>query len=327
MSKQEKLKVLFVDDEANVLNAIRRAVQEEDYEALFAKSGKEALALLEAGNIAVLVTDMRMPEMDGLQLLKLAKEQFPATVRMVLSGYTQLSQVLATVNHADVFSFITKPWDDDFSRFIYRALEYYQLKKMEANMKETLESRNNAYKKVLDRMEGKMKEQEFRLGRILALSVQTEKARQAGAGEAVLQAAARWIQAYSAGLTPEGFALQEEAEHLKAWLVEYTGSEERVLENYEAVGNVRGLRFLPALLIKTFLNEAQTLLQGQVALRREGEKKLVLEVLLITPLASESQRQLENFFKEHLRDSETWFEEAELADRRVLKIGQPFSLL
>ena len=135
MSKQEKLKVLFVDDEANVLNAIRRAVQEEDYEALFAKSGKEALALLETGNIAVLVTDMRMPEMDGLQLLKLAKEQFPATVRMVLSGYTQLSQVLATVNHADVFSFITKPWDDDFSRFIYRALEYYQLKKMEANMK------------------------------------------------------------------------------------------------------------------------------------------------------------------------------------------------
>lgn len=100
MSKQEKLKVLFVDDEANVLSAIRRAVQDEEYEALFAKSGKEALALLETENIAVLVTDMRMPEMDGLQLLKLAKEQFPATVRMVLSGYTQLSQVLATVNHA-----------------------------------------------------------------------------------------------------------------------------------------------------------------------------------------------------------------------------------
>ena len=327
MSKQEKLKVLFVDDEANVLSAIRRAVQEEDYEALFAKSGKEALALLETGNIAVLVTDMRMPEMDGLQLLKLAKEQFPATVRMVLSGYTQLSQVLATVNHADVFSFITKPWDDDFSRFIYRALEYYQLKKMEANMKETLESRNNAYKKVLDRMEGKMKEQELRLGRILALSVQTEKARQAGAEEAVLQAAVRWIQGYASGLTPEGFSLHEEAEHLKEWLVEYAGSEERVLENYEALGNVRGLRFLPGLLLKTFLNGEQTLLQGQVSLRWEGDKKIILELLLITPLASESQRQLERFFKEHLRDSEVWFEEAELADRRVLKIGQPFSLL
>ena len=55
MAKQEKLKVLFVDDEANVLNAIRRAVREEEYESLFAQSGKEALALLEAGNIAVLV--------------------------------------------------------------------------------------------------------------------------------------------------------------------------------------------------------------------------------------------------------------------------------
>ncbi len=327
MSKQKKLKVLFVDDEANVLNAIRRAVREEEYESLFAQSGKEALALLESGNIAVLVTDMRMPEMDGLQLLKLAKEQFPSTVRMVLSGYTQLSQVLATVNHADVFSFITKPWDDDFSRFIYRALEYYQLKKMEADLKVTLESRNNAYKKVLDRMEGKMKEQELRLGRILALSLQTEKARQAGAGEALLQASARWIQAYGAGLTPEGFSLQEEAEHIKEWLVAYAGSEERVLENYEAVGNVRGLRFLPALLLKTFLDETQTLLQGQISLRREDEKKLVLEMLLITPKLNESQRQLETFFRDHLCDSETWFEEAELADRRVLKIGQPFSLL
>jgi len=84
---------------------------------------------------------------------------------------------------------------------------------------------------------------------------------------------------------------------------------------------------LPALLLKTFLDETQTLLQGQVSLRREAEKNLVLEVLLITPPLNESQRQLELFFKEHLRDSETWFEEAELADRRVLKIGQPFSLL
>ena len=155
MSKQEKLKVLFVDDEANVLSAIRRAVQEEEYEALFAISAKEALALLAKEEIAVLVTDMRMPEMDGLELLQLAKEQFPATVRMVLSGYTQLSQVLATVNHADVFSFITKPWDDDFSRFIYRALEYYRLKKMEADMKETLESRNQAYKKYWTAWKGR----------------------------------------------------------------------------------------------------------------------------------------------------------------------------
>nr|WP_320147436.1 response regulator [uncultured Anaeromusa sp.] len=326
MSKQEKLKVLFVDDEANVLNAIRRAVQEEEYESLFAKSGKEALSLLEAGNIAVLVTDMRMPEMDGLQLLKLAKEKFPATVRMVLSGYTQLSQVLATVNHADVFSFITKPWDDDFSRFIYRALEYHQLKKMEADMKVTLESRNNAYKKVLDRMEGKMKDQELRLGRILALSLQLEKARQVGAGETVLQAASRWIQAYSAGLPPEEFSLQEEAENIKEWLVQYVGDKNKVLENYEAGGMVRGLRFLSFLIVKTFLSAKLALLQGQVVVRKQEENKRVLEIILVTLKPDEKQRQLEAFFKEHFQDSDLWFEEAELADRRILKIGQPFLL-
>ena len=327
MSKQKKQKVLFVDDEVNVLNAIRRAVQEEEYESLFAKSGKEALDLLAAGDIAVLVTDMRMPEMDGLQLLKLVKEQYPATVRMVLSGYTQLSQVLATVNHADVFSFITKPWDDAFSRFIYRALQYYQLKKMEAHIQVTLESRNQAYKKVLDRMEGKMKEQELRLKRILALHQQTETARQAGADEDLLQAAAQWLQAYCGGVTAEGFSLQEEAESIKAWLLQYTGDENKVLENYEAGGTVKGLRFLPSLVMKTFLSTNLALLQGQVVVRKQEETKLLLEILLITLKPSAKQRQFEAFFKEHLQDSGLWFEEAELADRRVLKIGQPFLLL
>jgi YesN/AraC family two-component response regulator len=325
MSKQEKPKVLFVDDEANVLKAIRRAVQDEEYESLFVQSGQEALEVLEKEKVAVLVTDMRMPGMDGLQLLKLAKEKYPATVRMVLSGYTQLSQVLATVNHAEVFSFITKPWDNEFSFSIKRALEFYHLKKMEADMKGTLESRNKAYKKVLDHMEGKIKDQEFRLGRIFSLSIQMEKARLSGAEDVVLNAAAQWMQTYSAGAASTEFLLQEEANQIKEWLVQYVEDENRVLENYETFGSVIGLRFMPFLLVKTILGKNLALLQGQVLLRKQ-EEKLLLEVLLITVKPDEKQRQLEDFFKEHLLESDVWFEEAEMADRRILKIGKPFLL-
>ena len=99
--------VLFVDDELNILSAIRRAVTDEAFQSFYANSAKEALKIMAEQEIAVIVTDMRMPEMDGLQLLKIVKSDYPDTVRMVLSGYTQLSQVLATVNHADIFNFIT----------------------------------------------------------------------------------------------------------------------------------------------------------------------------------------------------------------------------
>lgn len=90
---EKKNTVLFVDDEIHILSSIRRATMDESFEALFASSGQEALQIFEKKEISVIVTDMRMPGMDGLALLKIVKEKYPQTVRIVLSGYTQLSQV------------------------------------------------------------------------------------------------------------------------------------------------------------------------------------------------------------------------------------------
>ncbi|AIF50583.1 response regulator [Pelosinus sp. UFO1] len=154
-NEQSISSVLFVDDEANILSSIRRAVIDEEYVAYFAGSGLEALSIMEKNEISVIVTDMRMPGMDGLQLLKIVKEKYPNTVKIVLSGYTQLSQVLATVNQADIFNFIAKPWDmeTELKYVIDKALEHYQLKKNEAQLKEKLEIRNMAYQNVLKKME------------------------------------------------------------------------------------------------------------------------------------------------------------------------------
>ena len=123
----EKKTVLFVDDEERVLSCLKGGLLDEPYKTLFAKSGKEALEILEKNEVHVIVTDMRMPEMGGLELLKAVKEKYPHIVRMVLSGYTQVTTLLTAINQGTIFKFITKPWDfeEDFKPAIREAIEYY----------------------------------------------------------------------------------------------------------------------------------------------------------------------------------------------------------
>lgn len=143
--------VLFVDDEINILNSLKRGLIDEDYECVFASSGKEALDIMEKKNFSVIVTDMRMPSMDGLTLLKEVKRMYPKTVRIVLSGYTQLQQILITINQADIFKFITKPWklEEEFKYVIKQAIDYYHLQVENDEMKKALENKNTAYKNIL----------------------------------------------------------------------------------------------------------------------------------------------------------------------------------
>lgn len=107
----------------------------------FAKSGDEALKILEKENVQVIVADMKMPEMDGLTLLKIVKQKYPKIVRVVLSGFTQLPQVLAAINQAGIFRFITKPWnvEEELKIVINQALEYYVIQEEKEQLTKTLE--------------------------------------------------------------------------------------------------------------------------------------------------------------------------------------------
>jgi two-component system response regulator HupR/HoxA len=147
----ERNNILFVDDEIKVLNSIKRAVITENFKSYFAINGETALEVMESTNISVIVTDMRMPGMDGLKLLKIIKEKYPDTIRIVLSGYAQLAQILATVNGVGVFKFITKPWsmDEEFLPSIREAMEYYNLKKASEQLKKSLENKTIAYTNIL----------------------------------------------------------------------------------------------------------------------------------------------------------------------------------
>lgn len=146
----KKNKVLFVDDEANILSAIKRSVIYEDYSSMFTLSGEKALELIKTNEISVIVSDMKMPGMNGFDLLRNVKEISPSTVRLVLSGYNQLSQILATVNKIGVFKYITKPWDDelDFLPSIREAVSYYNLRKENELMKKAIEKKNAEYEEL-----------------------------------------------------------------------------------------------------------------------------------------------------------------------------------
>lgn len=143
--------VLFVDDELSILASLRRGLMDEDYKCFFADNGQEALEILEKNEISVIATDMRMPKMNGLQLLKECKQKYPNTVRIVMSGYTHLPQILATINQGDIFKFIPKPWnlDEEFKPAISEGVKYYNLKKEAEQLSSELTKRNELYQNIL----------------------------------------------------------------------------------------------------------------------------------------------------------------------------------
>jgi DNA-binding NtrC family response regulator len=125
----EQRTVLFVDDDEQLLACIARIVATEPYESLFARSGQEALAILAREQVHVLVTDMRMPVMKGLELLKTVKQRYPAVVRVVLSGDSEIDTLMGAINEGKIAKFIPKPWNssEELTTIIREAIEFHDL--------------------------------------------------------------------------------------------------------------------------------------------------------------------------------------------------------
>lgn len=104
--------LLLVDDEDNVLSALKRLLRRDGYRILVANSGCEGLEILAQEQIDVIVSDQRMPGMNGVQFLRRAKNLHPHTIRIVLSGYTELQSITDAINEGSIYKFLTKPWDD-----------------------------------------------------------------------------------------------------------------------------------------------------------------------------------------------------------------------
>jgi EAL domain-containing protein (putative c-di-GMP-specific phosphodiesterase class I)/ActR/RegA family two-component response regulator len=123
--KKQRRTLLLVDDEDNVVSSLKRLVRREGYNVLTANNGPQALQCLAENEIDVIVSDQRMPGMTGVEFLRRAKQLYPNTVRMVLSGYTELSSITNAINEAEIYKFLTKPWDDEhLKEHIAEAFQY-----------------------------------------------------------------------------------------------------------------------------------------------------------------------------------------------------------
>ena len=121
--------LLFVDDEQDTLDSLSRFLRKEPYTKYFATSGKQALELLENSNIAILLTDLRMPEMSGMELISQVKTSHPGIVRIILSGIHDIDQIIESINTGEVFRFIPKPIEPHgFKKIITDTIDYYRLK-------------------------------------------------------------------------------------------------------------------------------------------------------------------------------------------------------
>lgn len=123
--------LLLVDDEPRISAALARMLRPDGYRILIAGGGAEALEMLAINTVQVIISDQRMPEMSGTELLDTVRQMYPNTIRMILSGYTDLDVVTDSVNRGAVFKFLTKPWDDDRLREHVRdAFRRYQTKEV-----------------------------------------------------------------------------------------------------------------------------------------------------------------------------------------------------
>lgn len=105
--------ILFVDDEKQILRALKRLFIRSNYETYYAESGEMALQILEDHAIDLLITDIRMPIMDGYELLKKVKEKYPLTLRVALSGYTDNIKIYKALEDNIVKLYLFKPWNND----------------------------------------------------------------------------------------------------------------------------------------------------------------------------------------------------------------------
>lgn len=150
-------KILFVDDEENIINALRRALFDSDYDVHSVLSGPDGLKLLDQQEFAVIISDYRMPEMNGAEFLRLAHEKAPDTTRILLTGYGNMDVVQDAVNKGHIYSFLQKPWEDsNLLMILQQGVEYYEMKQEKTQLLQQIHEQNEQLQEYNERLEEKL---------------------------------------------------------------------------------------------------------------------------------------------------------------------------
>src|SRR6202000_2364328 len=134
--------VLYVDDEINNLNSFKAAFR-RDFEIYTAQSAREGRKILDSYEIGVIITDQRMPGMTGIEFLESILAVYPDTIRILLTGFSDMNAVMDAINRGQVYKYLVKPWQNDELRlYIQNALEIYHLRRENKDLTHKLELAN-----------------------------------------------------------------------------------------------------------------------------------------------------------------------------------------
>ncbi len=143
--------VLFVDDEENILKSIERGLRKEEYRRFYACDGFDAQKIICQEDINIIITDMNMPGMDGLTLLKWVEKEKPDIIRMILSMKNDTDSILEAINNGNIYRYIIKPCDSsDLNSAIKQSLEVYDLKLEKQKLIKKLEEYNKTLEQEVD---------------------------------------------------------------------------------------------------------------------------------------------------------------------------------
>jgi len=131
--------ILLVDDEQNILRSLKRELLDMPYGLLTASSASMALELLLSHNIAVIISDQRMPKTCGTELLALVREKYPDTVRILLTAFSDMQDIIDAINKGGIYKFLLKPWNtNELKQIIAEAVDHYRLVRVKNRAKQSI---------------------------------------------------------------------------------------------------------------------------------------------------------------------------------------------
>ncbi len=143
--------VLYVDDEVNNLNSFKAAFR-RDFEIYTASSAREGRKILDNNEIGVIITDQRMPGMTGIEFLESILTIYPDTIRILLTGFSDINAVMDAINRGQVYKYLVKPWqNDELKMYIENALEIYNLRKENKELAHKLQLANLEIERIQKR--------------------------------------------------------------------------------------------------------------------------------------------------------------------------------
>ncbi len=156
---EDRIRVMFVDDEPNILRMVRRVLRNEPWELEFYSGAEEAWQAMQKNPPDIIVTDHRMEGMTGTQLLARVKAAFPDVLRIIFSGYTEVSTLTEAINQGNIYKFIHKPIkEEDLRLTIRRAAESVLLQRENRKLTERIQAQNEELRRLNEELEERIQQ-------------------------------------------------------------------------------------------------------------------------------------------------------------------------